>query len=75
VCCAVLERFEAGLSDAPEVFFEQGSQQDQVDQVPVAQVGSAVGRLLGDRMDLLGDLVTQREARDALGGLRSGGMP
>jgi len=25
VCPAILERFEAGLSDAPEVFFEQGS--------------------------------------------------
>jgi hypothetical protein len=75
MCFPTLEGLDAGLPDTPEVFFEKGSQEDEVDQIPVAQVGPSVSRLLGDRMDLLCDLVTQREARDALGGLRSGGMP
>jgi hypothetical protein len=75
VCCAVLEGLDAGLSDTPQIFFEKGSQEDEVDQIPVAQVGPSVGGLLGDRMDLLSDLVAQRQARDALGGLRSGAMP
>jgi hypothetical protein len=70
MCFPAPEGLDAGLPDTREVFFEQRSQQDQVDQIPVAQVGPAVGRLLGDRVNLLSDLVAQREACDALGAVQ-----
>ncbi len=57
---------DARLSNPSKIVAEQLALELQIDQVPEAVVGPSLG-LLGDGVELLGHLIAQGEARNALG--------